>query len=68
MYDDVYERLCEAGIEEKLDGHVWRDEENIIVETHADVGRNPYGRNYNIVVTVSVPTAPLVTPKNMIFE
>jgi hypothetical protein len=33
MYDDVYERLWEAGIAEKLDETVWRDKDNIIVVT-----------------------------------
>jgi hypothetical protein len=40
MYDDVYERLWEAGIAEKLDEAVWRDKDNNIVETQAEA----YGR------------------------
>jgi hypothetical protein len=40
MYDDVYEKLCEAGIAEKLDEAVWRDKDNNIVGTQAEA----YGR------------------------
>jgi hypothetical protein len=35
MNDDVYEKLWEAGIAEKLDGGVWRDKENTIVGAQA---------------------------------
>jgi hypothetical protein len=31
MYDDVYEKLWEAGIAEKLAEVVWRDKDNSIV-------------------------------------
>jgi hypothetical protein len=40
MYEDVYERLREAGIAEKLDEYVWRDKGNTIVVTQAEA----YGR------------------------
>jgi hypothetical protein len=36
MYEDVYERLCEAGIAEKLDEAVWRDKDNDIVVTQGE--------------------------------
>jgi hypothetical protein len=36
MYDDVYEKLWEAGIPEKLDEAVWRDKDNTIVGTQAE--------------------------------
>jgi hypothetical protein len=36
VYDDIYGRLWEADIAEKLDEPVWRYKENIIVETHAE--------------------------------
>jgi hypothetical protein len=41
MYDDVYEILGVAGIAENLDKSVWRDKENIIIETQAKI----YGQN-----------------------
>jgi hypothetical protein len=40
MYDDVYEKLWEAGIAENLDEDVWRDKDNSIVVTQAEA----YGR------------------------
>jgi hypothetical protein len=41
MYDDVYEKLWEAGIAEKLDEAVWRDKDNNIVGTQAEAhGQN----------------------------
>jgi hypothetical protein len=40
MYYDVYEKLWEAGIAEKLDEAVWRDKDNNIVGTQAEA----YGR------------------------
>jgi hypothetical protein len=46
MYDDVYERLWEACIAEKLDEAVWRDKYNNIVLTHAEA----YGRNMYLVM------------------
>jgi hypothetical protein len=36
MYDDVYEKLWEAGIAEKIDEVVWRDKDNNIVGTQAE--------------------------------
>jgi hypothetical protein len=36
MYEDVYERLCEAGIAEKLDEALWRDKDKNIVVTQAE--------------------------------
>jgi hypothetical protein len=39
VYDDVYERLWEAGIAEKLDEAVWRGKDNNIVETQEDAYR-----------------------------
>jgi hypothetical protein len=41
MYDDVYEKLWEAGIAVKLDEAVWRDKDNTIVGTQKEA----YGRN-----------------------
>jgi hypothetical protein len=40
MYDDVYEKLWEAGIVEKLDEAVWIDKDKNIVGTQAEA----YGR------------------------
>jgi hypothetical protein len=36
MYVDVYERLWESGIAEKVDESVWRDKYNTIVKKKAE--------------------------------